>query len=152
MQSCLRERPAIHRSFACGRTLDQATESNRSTHQSADSNLKCSTCSPLRSEDATCLEEIPPTPARRPCDAGQSRQQGLGVRAIAQGLQGSPSTVSRELQRNADFSGYASTTARSRCQHCRRGGAPPASSIPRASCSVSSVIAWACAGRPSRLP
>lgn len=44
------------------------------------------------------------------------RQQGLGVRAIAHILQRSPSTVSRELQRNAEPSGYASTCARTRCQ------------------------------------
>ena len=52
------------------------------------------------------------------------RQQGLGVRAIAGILQRSPSTISRELQRNADPLGYASTTARSRCQQRRLSGRP----------------------------
>lgn len=52
------------------------------------------------------------------------RQQGLGVRAIAGILQRSPSTISRELQRNAGPLGYASTTARSRCQQRRLSGRP----------------------------
>ena len=52
------------------------------------------------------------------------RQQGLGVRAIARALGRSPSTVSRELQRNAGSLGYASTTARTRCQQRKLSARP----------------------------
>ncbi|RZA30716.1 MAG: helix-turn-helix domain-containing protein [Proteobacteria bacterium] len=55
-------------------------------------------------------------------------QQGLGVRAIAHLLQRSPATVNRELQRNTDSSGYASTIARIRCQQRRRAARPQARS------------------------
>ncbi|UCU95904.1 IS30 family transposase [Hydrogenophaga taeniospiralis] len=46
-------------------------------------------------------------------------QQKYSVRAMAQVLGRSPSTISRELRRNAQPAGYASTTARA-CAHRRR--------------------------------
>lgn len=52
------------------------------------------------------------------------RQQGLGVRAMARVLGRSPSTVNRELQRNADSSGYANVTARTRCRQRRLAARP----------------------------
>ena len=80
------------------------------------------------------------------------RQQGLGVRAIAGILQRSPSTISRELQRNAGPLGYASTTARSRCQQRRLSGRPARKRDPE---GVLFGVVRQClrgAGRPSRLP
>lgn len=53
------------------------------------------------------------------------RQQGVGIRAIARVLQRSPSTVSRELQRNGCEGPYASAAAQGRC-HKRRLSARPA--------------------------
>jgi transposase, IS30 family len=46
-------------------------------------------------------------------------QQKYSVRAMAQVLGRSPSTISRELRRNAQPAGYASTTVRA-CDHRRR--------------------------------
>lgn len=57
-------------------------------------------------------------------------QQGLGVRAIARTLQRSPSTVSRELQRNTCEGSYTSSAARSRCRQ-RRLLARPARKLDR---------------------
>lgn len=53
------------------------------------------------------------------------RQQGVGISAIARVLQRSPSTVSRELQRNGCEGSYASAAAQGRC-HKRRLSARPA--------------------------
>lgn len=53
-------------------------------------------------------------------------QQKHSVRAIAQVLGRSPSTISRELRRNAQPAGYASTSARTCAQRRRQQGRPPA--------------------------
>jgi IS30 family transposase len=52
-------------------------------------------------------------------------QQKYSVRAIAQALGRSPSTISRELRRNAQPTGYASTSARTCAQRRRLQGRPP---------------------------
>ena len=52
------------------------------------------------------------------------QQQKYSVRAIARVLHRSPSTISRELSRNADASGYASVQAQKRCQHRRQSARP----------------------------
>ena len=52
-------------------------------------------------------------------------QQKIGVRAMAQVLGRSPSTISRELRRNAHPKGYASTSARVCAQQRRRHGRAP---------------------------
>lgn len=52
------------------------------------------------------------------------RQQGRGIRAIAEVLGRSPSTISRELRRNACDALYASSTARVRCQQRRLSARP----------------------------
>jgi transposase, IS30 family len=52
------------------------------------------------------------------------QQQKYSVRAIARVLHRSPSTVSRELSRNADASGYTSSQAQKRCQHRRQSARP----------------------------
>lgn len=52
-------------------------------------------------------------------------QQQYSVRAMAQVLGRSPSTISRELRRNAQPAGYASTPARACAQRRRRQGRPP---------------------------
>ena len=57
-------------------------------------------------------------------------QQSVGVRAIARVLGRSPSTISRELKRNAQPAGYASTYART-CAHQRRVRARPPGKLHR---------------------
>ena len=52
------------------------------------------------------------------------QQQNYSIRAIARVLHRSPSTISRELSRNADASGYASVKAQKRCQHRRQSARP----------------------------
>ena len=54
------------------------------------------------------------------------RQQNVGIRAIARQLQRSPSTISRELQRNGrpEGKGYGSADARALHRHRRRGARP----------------------------
>lgn len=52
-------------------------------------------------------------------------QQKLGVREMALALGRSPSTISRELRRNAEPSGYASAPARACAQQRRRQGRAP---------------------------
>ena len=52
------------------------------------------------------------------------QQQNYSVRAMARVLHRSPSTISRELRRNADASGYASSQAQKRCQHRRQSARP----------------------------
>jgi IS30 family transposase len=52
------------------------------------------------------------------------QQQNYSVRAMARVLHRSPSTISRELSRNADSSGYASVQAQKRCQHRRQSARP----------------------------
>ena len=52
------------------------------------------------------------------------QQQNYSVLAIARVLPRSPSTVSRELSRNADASGYTSPQAQKRCQHRRQSARP----------------------------
>ena len=51
-------------------------------------------------------------------------QQNYSIRAIARVLHRSPSTISRELRRNADASGYSSYQAQKRCQHRRQSARP----------------------------
>jgi IS30 family transposase len=51
-------------------------------------------------------------------------QQKYSVRAMAQVLGRSPSTISRELRRNAQPAGYASTTARACARRRRLQGRP----------------------------
>lgn len=52
------------------------------------------------------------------------KQQNVSVRAIARQLQRSPSTISRELQRNSPPSGYASASAQCLALQRRRAGRP----------------------------
>ncbi len=52
-------------------------------------------------------------------------QQKYSVRAMAQVLGRFPSTISRELRRNIQPAGYASTTARACAQRRRQQGRPP---------------------------
>ena len=52
------------------------------------------------------------------------QQQKHSVLAIARVLHRSPSTVSRELSRNADASGYTSSQAQKRCQRRRQSARP----------------------------
>lgn len=53
------------------------------------------------------------------------RQQGLGVREIARVLARSPSTISREMRRNAcEAGGYASAPAQARCRQRRLNARP----------------------------
>ena len=54
----------------------------------------------------------------------QYREQGLGVRAIARMLHRSPSTVSRELERNAPVASYSGTFAQQRCTRRRKNSRP----------------------------
>ena len=52
------------------------------------------------------------------------RQQNYSTRVMARVLHRSPSTISGELSRNADVSGYASSQAHKRCQHQRQSARP----------------------------
>ena len=52
------------------------------------------------------------------------KQQNYSVRAIARQLRRSPTTISRELQRNSNPSGYASVQAQCRSLERRRSGRP----------------------------
>jgi IS30 family transposase len=52
------------------------------------------------------------------------QQQNYSIRAMARVLHRSPSTISRELSRNADASGYASSQAQKRRQHRRQSARP----------------------------
>lgn len=51
-------------------------------------------------------------------------QQGMSLRAIARALGRSPSTISRECQRNAGASSYVSRFAQQRCDRRRRNARP----------------------------
>ena len=53
------------------------------------------------------------------------RQQGLSVRSMATRLGRSPSTISRQLRRNATPDGYASAPAQAACQHRHALARPP---------------------------
>ncbi|SDP53087.1 Helix-turn-helix domain-containing protein, partial [Rhodoferax sp. OV413] len=55
---------------------------------------------------------------------GQYREQGFGIRAIARLLHRSPSTVSREIERNAPVAVYSGTFAQKRCTRRRRLSRP----------------------------
>lgn len=100
--------------------------------KSADLNLKCNTCSPLRSADAIALKTYRQLQPEDCMTLASLHQQGLGVRAIAHVLQRSPATVSRELQRNTDSSGYASIGARDwRSGHAFVRSPPPRRQGPR---------------------
>ncbi len=52
------------------------------------------------------------------------QQQNYTVQAMARVLHRLPSTISRELSRNADVSGYTSSKAQKRCQHRRESARP----------------------------
>ena len=52
------------------------------------------------------------------------QQQKYSVWAMAGMLDRAPSTVSRELSRNADASGYTCSQAQKRCQHRRQSARP----------------------------
>jgi len=52
------------------------------------------------------------------------QQQNYSIRAMTRVLNRSPGTISRELSRNADPSGYASSQAQKRCQHRRQSARP----------------------------
>lgn len=52
------------------------------------------------------------------------QQQNYSIRAMARVLHRSPSTISRELSRNPDASGYASSQAQKRSQHRRQSARP----------------------------
>lgn len=54
----------------------------------------------------------------------QYREQGLGIRAIARMLHRSPSTISREIERNAPVAAYSGTFAQQRCTRRRRLSRP----------------------------
>ena len=54
----------------------------------------------------------------------QYREQGFGIRAIARLLHRSPSTVSREIERNAPVAVYSGTFAQQRCTRRRRLSRP----------------------------
>lgn len=53
-----------------------------------------------------------------------SREQGLGIRAIARILNRAPSTISREIERNCGGASYSCRFAQQRCTHRRRHGRP----------------------------
>ena len=53
-----------------------------------------------------------------------SREQGLGIRAIARVLNRSPSTVSREIERNRGGTSYSCRFAQQRCTRRRRNSRP----------------------------
>jgi len=57
-------------------------------------------------------------------------EQGLGIRAIARMLNRCPSTISRELQRNAPGNPYGCRFAQQRCERRRSFGRAPAKVIP----------------------
>ncbi|MCX7279294.1 MAG: IS30 family transposase [Burkholderiales bacterium] len=50
----------------------------------------------------------------------QYREQGMGMRAIARMLHRSPSTISREIERNAPIAAYSGTFAQQRCMRRRK--------------------------------
>ena len=52
------------------------------------------------------------------------RQQNFSIRRIAEVLERSPATVSRELRRNSDEGVYASVSAQQSCHQRRCGGRP----------------------------
>jgi len=52
------------------------------------------------------------------------KQQNYSIRAMARVLHRSPCTINRELSRNADASGYASSQAQKRCQHRMQSARP----------------------------
>lgn len=52
------------------------------------------------------------------------RMQGQSIRCISSALGRSPSTISRELRRNGDASGYAALPAQSRCKQRRQSARP----------------------------
>ena len=54
-----------------------------------------------------------------------SREQGLGIRAIARILNRSPSTISREIERNRGGASYSCRFAQLRCIRRRRHSRPP---------------------------
>ena len=75
----------------------------------------CSSYHQLQPEDRVTLASL--------------RQQGLGVREIARVLQRSPSTLSREMRRNACEAGsYANAPAQALCRQRRLDARPLASS------------------------
>jgi len=53
-----------------------------------------------------------------------SREQGLGIRAIARILNRPPSSISREVERNSGGQGYSCRYAQQRCERRRRQGRP----------------------------
>ncbi|WP_407066752.1 transposase [Extensimonas sp. H3M7-6] len=73
-------------------------------------------------------------------------QQGHSQRYIAQLLGRSPSTISRELRRNAEPQGYAYCSAQQRCQQRRIAARP----LPKLHAGgalwflVSSLLTWCC--------
>jgi IS30 family transposase len=52
------------------------------------------------------------------------QQHNYSIRAMDRVLHRSPSTISRELIRNSDARGYASSQAQRRCQHRRQSARP----------------------------
>lgn len=71
----------------------------------------------------------------------QLREQGLSIRAIARMLGRSPSTLSRELARNAPSGQYHCTFAQQRCT-LRRLHSRPAPKLARTSALFGQVRAW----------
>ncbi len=78
--------------------------------------------------------------------------QMFSVRAMAQVLGSSPSTIKREMLRNTQPAGYTSNAARARAMLRHRQGRAPTSSITMAFCSSERTTFWASAGRLNRLP
>jgi IS30 family transposase len=68
-------------------------------------------CQQLKPEDRVTLDSL--------------AQQKFTVRAMAQVLGRSPSTISRELRRNVQPTGYASATASTCAQRRRQQSRPP---------------------------
>lgn len=79
-------------------------------------------------------------------------QQKQSLRAIARALGRSPSTISREILRNAGGKGYVSRFAQQRCRIRRIHSRPSPNYCAQASCSSRCASIYASIGRPSKLP
>lgn len=87
-----------------------------------------------------------------PLTIASLKQQNFSVRAIARQLRRSPATISRELLRNAQSSGYGSVKAQHLCLQRRRCGRPDVSCTLNPSCRAWWFICCGFTGLPSGLP
>ena len=78
-------------------------------------------------------------------------QQKQSIRAISRALGRSPSTISREIGRNAGGCGYVSRFAQQRSCIRRSHSRPPPKLIRQSACSLGCASIYASIGRPSRL-